>query len=151
VRKTRPEIELYMYSSNQEFPANKGHSTFLESKVERVENARYKNIVYDTEWAHDWSNFMPDIPWEQWCQVEGLGHTLGDPMKNIIIREEEFGGIIFDRINDRIYKVNIPGYKLFQEILESHKNNTMAEFRSKQFEPQDTEHFVSFLKGAGLC
>jgi len=160
MKKERPEIELYMYSSNQEFPVKKGHSTFLKRNSEMYRDVTGKlarvdeitnlndNFRYDNDWVHDWSNFFPD--WEKWTQIEGLGHREGDPLEKMIMRQEDFGGILFDRINDRIFRVNVPGYKLFQEILELHKKNKLVEFRSKEFESHDIEYFISFLKGAGL-
>lgn len=40
----RPEIELYLYSMNQEFPVGKGHNTFLKRHSEVMEDVNGKLI-----------------------------------------------------------------------------------------------------------
>jgi hypothetical protein len=160
MEKEKPEIELYMYSLNQEFPVDKGHSTFLKRNTETYKDVTGKlvgvehvasqtyNLKGDSNWSAQWIS-------NEWIENhtklagEGLQYQ-GDPLDNITMRQEDFGGILFDRINDRVYKVNVPGYKLFQKILETHKKRKLGEFRSKDFEPKDIEYFVGFLKGAGL-
>lgn len=150
----KPEIELYMYSLNQEFPVGVGRSTFMQYDsevfydvtgkligVERVASRNYKSMGFE-DWGQ-WNRNYTYYP------ATGLQKD-GNPLENIIMRQEDFGGILFDRINDRIYKVNVAGYKLFKEILEASKKKKLAEFRSKEFEPEDIEHFITFLKEAGL-
>jgi hypothetical protein len=135
----KPEIKLYMYSSVQEFPVGKGHSTFLNriSDSDVIAPIRGGGVDWNGKWGE----------WRNWFDVCG---PFGPVLDKVVIRSEDFGGIIYDTINDRIYKVNVPGYKLFQEILEAHKKKELAEFHSKQFEHKDVELFISFLKGAGL-
>lgn len=162
MKEERPEIELYMYSLNQEFPVSEGHKTFLKQNsetyvdvsgklvgVEHVASQTYNlRKVLPADWSVQW---ISNTWIQDYTYYPGTGlQEEGDPLKNIIMRKEDFGGILFDPINDRVYKVNVPGYRLFQEILESHKKNKLAEFRSKEFKPEEIEHFIGFLKGARL-
>lgn len=160
MNKNRPEIELYMYSLNQEFPVSKGHKTFLKRNSETYVDVNGKLVgvqqvasqAYNLRIANDWSVQWISNTWIQdYTYFPGTGlQKEGDPMEKIIARKEDFGGILFDPINDRVYKVNVPGYRLFQEIVAAHKKNKLADFRSKEFKHEEIEHFTGFLKGAGL-
>jgi len=41
-----PHIELFMYSLNQEFPADKGHTTFLKRRSEAYVDGRNNRICF---------------------------------------------------------------------------------------------------------
>jgi hypothetical protein len=158
-RREKPEIELYMYSLNQEFPARKGHATFLkrygetfqDSKGDLVRTEQMVEQVYrmrQREWPAQWVHNQ----WgENWLKAIGSALPLNlDPFDRLLVREEEFGGIIFDPATDRIYRVNKAGYHLFSEMRKAHEAKALAGFRSEEFAPVDVEPFVSFLKGAGV-
>jgi hypothetical protein len=155
----KPEIELYMYSMNQEFPVTKGHATFLKRHEEtfvepggRVAGIRQLARQGYRLRADDWSVQWISNEWiENYTYYPGAGLVEhGDPIQTVMARQEDFGGILFDRINDRVYKVNPAGYRLFQEIVEWNKEKPLAGFRSRSFKEEDVTRFVSFLKGAGL-
>ncbi len=156
----RPEIELYMYSLNQEFAVGKGHKTFLKDIKDVYHDAKGKSIVVkqtslqnlNLRRADDWSVQWISNEWiKNYTYYPGAGLVSeGDPLLSIMARKEDFGGILFDRLNDRIYKVNVPGYELFEEVVAFHKKKSLAQFKSKKFKEEDIAQFISFLKGAGL-
>jgi len=158
--KERPEIELYMYSMNQEFPVSRGHGTFLkrheetfmERETSRISGIRQLALQQYRLQADDWSVQWLSNEWIQnYTYYPGAGLVeRGDPVQTIMARQEDFGGILFDRLNDRVYRVNPAGYRLFQEIVEWSKENPLGGFRSSQFDEQDVARFVAFLKGAGV-
>ncbi|RQV96846.1 hypothetical protein EH221_04500 [bacterium] len=163
-KREKPTIELYMYSMNQEFPVGKGHVTFLErhSEVrkdiskglicrEAVATNTFKHKL--DEIAGDWS-----AQWihNQWVQDYTKSPSYSSHMRpgeemmsKLILREEEFGGLVLDPVNDRVYKVNKAGYRLLEEM-QKVPSAKMATFKSKTYSEGDIEAFVSFLKGAGL-
>lgn len=156
---TRPEIELYMYSLNQEFPASRGHESFLKRRSETYAERSGKLLAIEQiaaevyrpaadDWGAEWVH-------NQWMEnyTKTAGRSLAraaDPMASLIMRREDFGGIAFDPISDRVYKVNEAGYALLEEIQTSHREKALHAFRSKQFKSEEIEHFIHFLKGAGL-
>lgn len=156
----KPTIELYMYSLNQEFPVGKGHSSFLNSVTDRYVDKQGKvtavkqvsSQILKRIGATDWSVQWISNEWIQNYTYYPGGALVeeGDPLLQIVLREEDFGAILFDRINDRIYKVNKPGLNLFTDIVTSHKEGKLAKFAASGFESSDVEAFTSFLKGAGL-
>ena len=156
----RPEIELYMYSLNQEFPVEKGHATFLKRRSETMEDVTGKLVAIEevasqtyrtVREVNDWSVQWIHNKWiENYTKTAGMIAERINPIEHLLMREEEFGGILFDPVNDRVYKVNTPGYKLMQEIIESYKKGKLKKFRSRHFAREDIEHFIYFLKGAGL-
>ena len=158
--KDKPKIELYMYSLNQEFPIGKGHSNFLKNNTDRYIDSHGKivdvkqtaNQVLNKIGANDWSAQWISNEWIQNYTYYPGGALVeeGDPLLQIVIREEDFGAILFDRVNDRIYKVNKPGLKLFNEMVDAHKKGILEKFRSSKFDKDDLENFKSFLKGATI-
>lgn len=156
----KPIIELYMYSLNQEFPIGKGHTNFLKNNTDRYVDANGKitdvkqiaNQVLNRIGANDWSVQWISNEWIQNYTYYPGGALVeeGDPLLQIVIREEDFGAILFDRVNDRIYKVNKPGLILFKEMVAAHKENKLEEYRSSEFRPDAFENFTSFLKGAAI-
>lgn len=156
----KPTIELYMYSLNQEFPVGKGHSNFLKSVTDRYVDAEGKvtavkqvaSQVLKRLGASDWSVQWISNEWIQNYTYYPGGALVeeGDPLLQMVIREEDFGAILFDRINDRIYKVNKPGLKLFNELAAAHKVGKLAKYSSAGFKAGDVDGFTSFLKGAGV-
>lgn len=159
-KEDKPIIDLYMYSLNQEFPIGKGHTNFLKNNTDRYVDANGKitdikqiaHQVIKTLGANDWS-----VQWisNEWIQnytyyPGGALVEKGDPLLQIVIREEDFGAILFDRVNDRIYKVNKAGLALFREIVEAHKANKLNIFRSAKYGQGDLDSFTNFLKGAAL-
>jgi len=158
-KKQKPEIELYLYSLNQEFPVQKGHSTFLKSSsdVYADRSGKFTGVkqvasqVFRTA-ADDWSVQWISNEWIQnYTYYPGAGLLReGDPLANAIARQEDFGGIVFDRISDRIYKANTPGFELFQDLQKAHAQGKLEEFRSRKFGQEEVGAFVAILKGAGL-
>jgi len=164
-KKERPEIELYMYSMNQEFPVEKGHSTFLKrhSEVmqdvtgklmckEEVAGHTYKEKLRETvsdwlaQWIHNkWIQDYTKSP--SWSSGVKFGP---DRLKHLVMRKEDFGGIVLDPTYDRVYKVNTAGYVLLEEIIEAFSRGRLKKFSSKKFKNEDIEHFIYFVKGAGL-
>lgn len=159
-KKERPQIELYMYSLNQEFPVGKGHTNFLKQNTDRyidgtgniVGIKQIANQILKTLGAGHWLAQWVSNQWVQNYTYYPGGALVeeGDPLLQMVIREEEFGAILFDRINDRIYKVNKAGLKLFNEIVKVHKKDKLFGFKSSDFKREDVENFISFLKGAAI-
>jgi hypothetical protein len=155
-----PAIELYMYSLNQEFPVEKGHSVFLKNNTDRYVDTQGKivdvkqiaNQILKRIGASDWSVQWISNEWIQNYTYYPGGSLVekGDPLIQIVEREEEFGAILFDRVNDRIYKVNKPGLMLFKKIVAAHKNGRINEFKTAEFKPEAVKTFISFLKGAAI-
>jgi hypothetical protein len=163
-KKEKPTIELYLYSMNQEFPVGKGHVTFLERHSEMRKDITGKLISREAVatntfrekvrgMANDWS-----VQWihNQWIQdytkapsYSSRSRPGEEVMSRLIMRKEEFGGLVLDPVNDRVYKVNKSGYKLLQEMKKT-PSTEMATFKSKDISKDEMESFISFLKGAGL-
>lgn len=162
--KGKPQIELYLFSKNQEFPVGQGHQTFIKRHSEPVfdssndlvlneqissntfkAKAKSRNRAY---WPGQWIH-------NQWIEnhtkVIGIGvASVENPLTQLSLREESFGGIIFDSMNDRVYKVNKEGYKLMQEIIKKAKSKKLKSFKSSKFKEKDVNEFINFLKGAAL-
>lgn len=161
MKKEKPKIELYMYSLNQEFPVKVGHFTFLKrhsetyqeesGKVVGVEQVASQVYGRKQEVTTDWPAQWIHNKWiENYTKTVGIFAEDVDPLKSVLMRSEDFGGILFDVMSDRIYKVNVSGYELFQEILNAHQKNELSKFRSREFEQEDVECFIEALKVAGL-
>jgi len=163
-KQQKPTIELYLYSMNQEFPVGKGHVTFLErhSEVrkdiagklisrEAVASNTFKEKV--SGMANDWSAQWIHNQWVQdYTKAPSFSSRVKpgeDVMAKLIMRKEEFGGLVLDPVNDRVYKVNAPGYKLLEEMKKTPAAK-LKTFKSAEFAAGEMESFVSFLKGAGL-
>jgi hypothetical protein len=158
-RKEKPEIELYMYSLNQEFPVRKGHGTFLKRQGETFQGLDGKLVrteqlaaqVYrmqESDWTAQWVH-------NQWVEnwTQSIGNALPaelDPFDRLLAREENFGGIIFDPAADRVYRVNAAGFRLYQELRKAHGENALGAFQSQEFAPEDVHAYIAFLKGAGI-
>lgn len=157
-----PTIELYMYSFNQEFPSGIGHSMFLKKdtfkridsdniNVESLQVVEEKlNKVKATEWPAEWLH-------NQWLyntktiNPEGSESPKKDALNEIVVREEDFGAILLDPINDRIYKTNPSGLNLFNQLLEMHKQNKLAEIdKLTDYKSEDIKTFIDFLREAGV-
>jgi len=156
----KPTIELYLYSLNQEFPVSKGHRSFLKSNSEVYADKAGK-ITGVRQLASQVFRVQDDDGWiAQWISNEWVqnytyypGGALveeGDPLLSTIARQEDFGGIIFDRLSDRIYKVNQAGFDLFQAIKKARADGKLDSFKTKKYAPEDVSNFIAFLKGAGL-
>lgn len=164
MKSERPTIELYMYSLNQEFPVKKGHSSFIKRMSKAKQDMSGELVNIETAETQIFSNVKPEVnDWSvQWISNKWItNHTkaLGigirddiDPLRNIVIREEDFGGIVFEPLSDRVFKVNKLGLKLLREIQEYHikKSKNLKDFSSKTFKCDECEQFISFLKGADL-
>lgn len=163
MKKERPEIELYMYSMNQEFPVEKGHATFLKRHAEVMQDVTGKLISKQEVGSHtykiktaanDWSVQWIHNKWIQdytkspsWSSGIRFGE---DVLKHLVMRKEDFGGIVLDPSNDRVYKVNTPGYELLEEIIEASSKKGLKKFSSRKFRDEEIEPFIYFLKGGGL-
>ncbi|MDV3002647.1 MAG: hypothetical protein N5P05_004302 (plasmid) [Chroococcopsis gigantea SAG 12.99] len=159
-----PTIELYMYSLNQEFPKDRGHHSFLkrftETKPDISKNLKEASQIESQVFNPDNSQ-IPDWPTGQWhanqwnenhTKSTGVGiREESDPLARSLLREEKFGGILFEPISDRVFKLNSPGYELFSEIREYYfENKDLLLFVSHRFSEQDIKSFLAFLKGAGI-
>ena len=80
--------------------------------------------------------------------MASLTASWSDPLLNIKIREEDFGGILYNPITDMVYKVNRPGFQLFTEIQETYRNcmQNLGAFKSTKFRAEDVTRFVEYLR-----
>jgi hypothetical protein len=160
----RPTIELYMYSLNQEFPAEKGHAAFLERRsttkpdvahnlvnVHQVESQVFNRLRQD---VNDWSVQWVSNEWiENHTKAAGVGiREEIDPMVNARLREEDFGGILFEPTSDRVYKLNRAGLSLFKELRERYQRGErdLSQMKIARFDEKEVADFVAFLHSAGL-
>ena len=130
-----PEIELFMYSMNQEFPVGKGHNTFLEENT-------------FNEWSADHHN-----DWEQHSNSPNSpkdNADAKDALTRVVMRKEGFGAIVYDPDLDRVYKVNKSGYQLISELVTASKNNTLDYAHYEESMDNGVTLFVEFLKKAQL-
>ena len=158
----RPSIELFMHSLNQEFPAEKGHEFFLRRRGSTVEALGRKELErveqVETEVfrkrAGDWSVQWISNEWiENHTKAAGMGiREVINPMDRVIVREEDFGGIVFEPTSDQVFRVNQPGLKLFNALREQHQEGRtdFADVEIEGFDPGDVRDFVGYLEGAGL-
>ena len=163
----RPHIELYMYSLNQEFPVAKGHETFLKrfSQLQQdlsgklVERHEVESQIFQTGLGLS-ANLPPDwsVQWlqNQWIENHTKAAGVGirpelDPLRNALLREEDFGGILFEPFSDRVFKLNKAGVTLFRALKQDYEST--GELRSRAiagFSKEQVESFVNYLKAAGL-
>lgn len=166
----KPTIELYMYSLNQEFPVAKGHATYLKRYSElkpdlRGEvslNAAVESQVYQVggrgidlpkNLPNDWSVQWLENQWiENHTKAAGMGIREDfDPLRNAVVREEEFGGIVFEPNTDRVYKLNHSAFRLFQQMREqSLSGRGVKEMRFDEFDEDAVEQFAGAMRAAGL-
>lgn len=160
----RPEIELYMYSLNQEFPASKGHAHFLKRHSETKPDLSRELVRVDAVESQIYNRLRPEVnDWSvQWISNEWIeNHTKAagvgirsefDPFLNVRVREEDFGAIIFEPTTDRVFKVNKAGLRLFEEMRESYRAGArdLRKFKTEEFAAEDVARFTAFLHGAGL-
>jgi len=155
-----PMIELYMYSLNQEFPKETGHASFLKRYSEVKEDATYglvnlnqvESQVFRTK-ARDWSVQWISNEWiTNHTKAAGVGLLEDiDPMVRGILREEDFGAILFEPTSDRVFRLNPAGRKLFLEMRAHYQDKkSLDSFESPNFEPGSVKRFVAYLEGAGL-
>lgn len=160
----RPSIELYMYSLNQEFPAGKGHDTYLKRYSEMKPdlrgdlslNAGVETQIYRTKGGDssasipaDWSAQWLENRWVQnHTKSVGVGvREQYEPIKNAIIREEDFGAILFEPTSDRVYKLNKAGLELFRKIRAAYLDGKAP---SDLPLDDDSQSFVKAMSAAGL-
>ena len=158
-----PSIELYMYSLNQEFPKEKGHAQFLKrhSEVKEdvsrqlVQQEQVESQIFNlaNRLADDWS-----VQWlsNQWIENHTKAAGLGlreeiTPMERAMFRKEDFGGILFEPLSDRVFRLNKAGYALFTDLREFYRGNrNLQEFSSEKYNPDSAKRFIAYLEGAGL-
>lgn len=163
-----PSIELYMYSLNQEFPVKKGHATYLKRYSELKPslrgdltlNSSIEEQVYrvgkdgpHVEVPADWSVQWISNRWIQNTEQAFDQAAVIDPapLRNLIIREEDFGAIMFDPGNDRVYKVNAAGLNLVNQMREQARAGVgFSDMRLAGFTAAQIEHFADKMKIAGL-
>lgn len=161
----KPSIELYMYSLNQEFPQGKGHTHFLKRRSEVKPGMNHELINIEEVESQVFGGKVPRLPqdWSvQWLENRWIeNHTkaasmsdddLRDPMEQVMLRREDFGGILFEPATDRVFKLNKAGVKLFEEMrtfLKGEKRDIVA-FSSQAFGDEDVRRFAAYLEGAGL-
>ena len=162
-----PSLELYMYSLNQEFPVKKGHATYLKRYSElkpdlrgRVTlNASVESQVFqlDRDLAidvpNDWSAQWLENRWiENHTKAAGMGiREEFDPLRNILIREEDFGAIVFEPSSDRVYKVNHAGLKLLRQMQDQARDGkSFADMRLDGFSADQVAAFSGAMRAAGL-
>lgn len=162
-----PTIELYMYSLNQEFPAGKGHQTYLKRYSElkadisgrlQLHEAVESQVFRTGREAPDLAQVPADwsVQWlsNQWIrndmQVPSFEDIL-DPLKDAVVREEDFGGIIFEPRSDRVYRVNRSGLRLFNAIRENQRAGAdVADLRIDDFASETIRSFIGAMRAAGL-
>jgi hypothetical protein len=164
-----PSIELYMYSLNQEFPAGKGHSTYLKRKSELQESltgeleeqVALETQVFSDEWLAEpakapaaWSVQWISNKWiTNHTKAIGVGRRPDlDSITSSILRREDFGGILFDPVTDRVYKLNKAGADLFEQMQDRQKETgkPASEAELKGHKSEAVERFVGQMKAAGL-
>lgn len=168
-KKEIPHIELYLYSMNQEFPVGKGHASFLQRNSEVMQDISGKLISKETVAEHIYTENFEDIAnsiandWSaQWIHNKWIqdytkspswsnGMRFGyDRIRDLVMREEDFGGIVLDPHTDRVFKVNQAGYRVLTEMQQASKKGTAAKMKFTDHSSKETESFVAFLRGAGL-
>lgn len=163
-----PSIELYMYSLNQEFPVKKGHATYLKryselkpsTRGDLTLNSAIEEQVYrigqdgpHAEVPPDWSVQWLSNRWIQNTEQAFDQAAVIDPapLRNLIVREEEFGAIVFDPGNDRVYKVNPAGLNLINQMREQARAGiSYSNMRLTGFDGTQIDHFAERMKVAGL-
>lgn len=72
---------------------------------------------------------------------------MADPFENVKIREEDFGGILYDAQSDAVYRVNHSGFRLFNELRDGYRKGKrdLRTFESRDFRPEDVKRFVDYL------
>lgn len=167
----QPRIELYMYSLNQEFPVGKGHETFLKRVSELksdisgalVQNHAVESQVFLTPGGPtdlrakvpaDWSAQWLSNQWiENHTKAAGMGQQFEtQPLLGVMVREEDFGGIVFDPQSDRVYKVNHAGLSLVRALIEAKRSEKSVHSVAKAtgVSTKVLDAFVLQLKAAGL-
>lgn len=78
--------------------------------------------------------------------------AFSDPLENIKVREEDFGGILYNPISDRVYKVNHAGLELFNEFYLAHRtcSQDLRYFRSSKFAAEDVSRFIEYLRAESI-
>lgn len=173
-----PQIELYMTSLQQEFPANaevvsyQNWSQSHENEKREVrlpkdsdtwEDNWFENWQsnwrrqWDAQWIHNWEKIIPpgggdntfSGPPLSLGQEENV--IRGQSLAQIRMRKESFGGIAFDPSMNRVYKVNSSGLKLLNEMIEFSKSeySSTTEFHSRSFPDGKIKNFLEFLREAG--
>ncbi len=161
----QPTIELYMYSLNQEFPAGKGHETYLKRYSElkpdlrgelnvhaSVESQIYRTVATEglpVTLPVDWSAQWLENRWiENHTKAAGIGiREITDPLANAILREEEFGAILFEPTSDRVYKLNKAGLAMFKRLREARKDGRHIDEAHLE---EDAAGFLRSMRAAGL-
>lgn len=158
-----PTIELYMHSLNQEFPKEKGHQHFLRrnsatreavrgNDLERIEQV--ESEVFQMENGGDWSVQWISNEWiENHTKAAGVGLIEeADPMERAILREEDFGGILFEPTSDRVFRLNREGFELFSSLRERYRRGErdLEKLEIAGFASEDVRAFVAYLEGASL-
>jgi hypothetical protein len=156
-----------MYSLNQEFPVGKGHHSFLKrlSELQKdlsgklVEHASVESQVFQVRnpIADDWSAEWISNEWiENHTKAAGVGirpfSDASDPMIIAVLREEDFGAVLFEPLSDRVFRLNQAGAKLYRAIRESYLANDRV-FKVKAlagFSTSQVAKFTGYLKLAGL-
>jgi hypothetical protein len=156
-----------MYSLNQEFPVGKGHQSFLKrySEMQKdiggklVINASVESQVFNVsqkikQLPRDWQAQWLSNEWiENHTQAAGVGIRIeGDPLRHAILREEDFGAILFDPGSDRVFKLNKAGATLYKAIREAalQSDKEFVPRATAGFNQSQVTQFVNYLKAAGL-
>ena len=63
------------------------------------------------------------------------------------VRQEDFGGILYNPVADTVYRVNDSGFQLFQELRAAYREGKrdLRRFRSPDFADADVRRFVEYL------
>lgn len=162
-----PEFELYMYSLNQEFPVGGGHETYLarrhkgelyggtEVEIMQLESTTIRDgisLSTDRQWSVQWLS-------NQWLENHTKAIGIGtrpdyDPIVTSIMRDEEFGAVVFDPRSDRVYRLNDSGTLLFESIKKSYDKNNgsidLDKLEKDGFDREVVEKFFSKMRDAGF-
>jgi hypothetical protein len=157
---TKPTIELFMNCLQQEFKAGENASSFIDETRRLIKKPEGEFLVVDTLNTGSSTEKDDDTPrwFAQWNEKHTQWHSkarriengLGHPISLLKVREESFGGIAYDPLFNKIYKVNKSGYILLSELINYYKkHDDLTRFASDHFNEEDIQSFFEFLKGAG--
>jgi hypothetical protein len=166
-KRTEPSIELYMYSLNQEFPVGKGHHSYLKRAAELqkdlagdlVEHAAVESQIYATSKRvalgavpADWSAQWVSNEWiTNHTAAAGIYRAESEAIQTAVLREEDFGAIVFDPRSDRVYKLNQEGSALFKEIRALTSRGGAFSVRAiEPFSKEQVGQFAATLQTVGL-
>lgn len=153
-----PQIELFMFTFNQEFNSNKIKN--FNKQIETFENDHGKlvtRVIYTTEFEDPEPTPTPTPtptpkPHVQWAIDLGNQYFFEDipefPLDVQILRKEEFGAIMYDPLQDKLFKLNDEGFNIINEMVTKYRENKKVQFDDKS--DAKITKFISDLKHFNL-